>query len=173
MLNPKMNKNKTTIEILAIGRDAVYSIGKVDISKSGDVYLIHKIKNANLHTSRHRDGQLHTKLNNQILANHGKTRIPVEKFDGLEFLQTMAFGLDSLSELHKEYKPKKSNSIVAINMINYENLSFNLGIWILTENGIANFHKAYQNMENRQVYICASSKPMIGFIFGNVSNKKV
>jgi hypothetical protein len=36
--------NKKRIEIIAVGTDKIYSVGAVEISPKGDVYVIQKIR---------------------------------------------------------------------------------------------------------------------------------
>lgn len=49
------------IEIIAVGKEKIYSVGAVEVSHKGDVYVIHKIKDSDFHTSRHSSGETHWK----------------------------------------------------------------------------------------------------------------
>lgn len=157
---------KHTIEIIGVGRNAVYSIGKINLTKQGDVYLINKIGNIGLHLSRHKDGEIHLRTKDEQIYREEQKRIHIKDFDGIENLGSWAFGIDSLPELYTEYKPKKSNAVVAIDMRSFERLAFNLGIAILTEKGLPQFIKMWKDFKNRQVYISANSIPMVGIVFG-------
>jgi len=159
------------IEIIGVGRNAVYSIGKIHFTKRGDVYLIKKIKDAGLHLSRHRDGKLHVRMKGKELFSEPEKRVSINDLDGFEFLETWSFGLDSLPELYAEYKLNKCNAVVAITMRHFKGLAFNLGIALLTEKGMPQLMNMWKDFENRQVYICASSTPMVGIVFGAYKNK--
>ena len=108
------------MEIIAVGRDRVYSVGRIHITKNRDIYLISKIKDAGLHFSRHRDGRCHVRMKGKELSNDFETRVPISDLDGFEFLQTWAFGIDSLPELYAQYRPNRCNAVVAINMRHFE-----------------------------------------------------
>jgi len=163
---------KNTIEIIGIGRTAVYSIGKISITKKGDVYLINKIGSAGSHLSRHKDGRVHYRTKNEEIYKEPEKRIPIKDFEGVEYLGTWAFGIDSLPELYKEYNPRKSNAIVTINMKAFDGLAFNLGIALLSEKGLLPFLEMWKDFKNRQVYISASSNPMVGVVFGAFKKEK-
>lgn len=166
-----MDRENHNIEIIGIGKDSVYSIGKIQFTKQGDVYLISKIKDMGLHLSRHKDGKCHVRMRERKLFNNYEKRVSINEFDGFEFLQTWAFGLDSLPELYSEYKLGKCNAVVSINMQYFKGLAFNLGIALLSEKGIPQLMNMWKDFENRQVYICASSTPMVGIVFGAVKSK--
>ena len=161
-----MKRDKYCIEIIGIGRNAAYSIGKINITKQGDVYVIPKVPDMGIHLSRHKDGNCHVRTKNDELYKLPEKRVHIDDLNGLEFIETWSFGIDSLPELYAEYKPKKTNAIVAINMRHFEGLPFSLGIVLLTESGITQLMEMWKNFENRQVYICASSDPMVGVVFG-------
>lgn len=165
-----MVRNNQNIEIIGVGLDAVYSIGKIQLTKQGDVYLIPKIKDTGLHLSRHKDGECHVRVIGKELFKVEK-RVSIERLDEYEFLGTWAFGIDSLPELYSEYRLNKCNAVVAINMRHFKGSAFNLGIALLTEKGIPRLMSTWKDFENRQVYICASSTPMIGIVFGSLKNE--
>jgi len=167
-----MDRKNHNIEIIGVGSDAVYSIGKIQLTKQGDVYLIHKIKDTGLHLSRHKDGECHVRVKGKELFKIEK-RISIDHLDEYEFLQTWAFGIDSLPELYAEYKLNKCNAVVAINMRHFKGEAFNLGIALLTEKGIPRLMNMWKDFKNRQVYICASSIPMVGIVFGALSNQSI
>lgn len=166
-----MDRDKHNIEIIGIGRDAVYSIGKINVTKQGDVYVIRKLRDTGLHLSRHKDGNCHVRTKDDELYKLPSKGIHINDLDGLEFIETWAFGIDSLPELHTEYQPKKCNAIVAINMRHFEGLPFNLGIALLTQSGIPQLMEMWKDFKNRQVYICDSSDPMVGIVFGAYAEK--
>ena len=166
-----MERDKKNIEIIGIGRNAAYSIGKINITKQGDVYVIKKIGDTGLHLSRHKDGKCHVRTKDGECYKLPNKRVHINDLKGLEFIETWSFGIDSLPELYAEYEPKKCNAIVAVNMRHFEGLPFNLGIAILTESGIPQLMEMWKNFENRQVYICASSDPMVGIVFGSYKEK--
>jgi len=101
------------IEIIAVGRDTIYSVGAIEVSDKGDVYFFHKASGS--HISRHASGRVHTKL-----RDGGKLQIrdgpPIHEFRGYELIGTFAFGLDSLPELYKEYRMQECDGIFAIDM---------------------------------------------------------
>jgi|GEM_PF-2757579 len=170
-------RTNTIIELIAVGENCVYSIGKIQVTKQGDIYLASKIKATGLeglHFSRHRDGTCHIRMKGKEIENGFEKRIPISDFDGFEFLQGWGFGLESLPILHKEYRlsPTKCNSIVAINMRHFKDMPFCLGIAILTESGVHHLLNSYKDFKNRQVYICANSQPMVGIVFGAVNEDK-
>jgi len=154
------------IEIIAIGNGKIYSVGKINISKQGDIYIIKNIENIGLHFSRHKSGECHIRTKEKKLSSNFEKRETVDKFDGIEFLETWCFGIESFHGIYKEYKPKKCNNIVAINMSCFKKQPFNLGIWLLTEKGIPELMNMWKNFTNRQVYICTHSQLLVGFIWG-------
>lgn len=163
-----MERENHNIEIIAVGRERVYSVGRIHFTRHGDVYLISKIKDAGLHLSRHRDGRCHVRTKGKELSKEFEKRAPISDVDRFEFLQTWAFGLDSLPELYPQYKLKNCNAVVAINMRHFEGAAFNLGVALLTEKGLPQLMNMWKDFENRQVYICANSYPMIGIVFGAI-----
>ena len=82
------------IEIIAVGRDNVYSEGAVNVSEQGDVYVIGKTKGGDFHTSRHTSGETHWKIKNKVMEIRKGS--PIKNFKGIEYLGTHAFGLKSL-----------------------------------------------------------------------------
>jgi hypothetical protein len=166
-----MEREKHIIEIIGIGSNSVYSIGKINFTKEGDVYFINKTGDSGLHLSRHKDGNCHVRMKDKEIFKLHPKRVHINDFDGFEFIETWGFGIDSLSELYAEYNPNKCNAVVAINMRYFKGLAFNLGITLLTKNGIPQLMDMWQDFENRQVYICASTIPMVGIIFGAYKKK--
>ena len=72
------------IEIVAIGEKHDYSVGAVIINDKGDIYVVHKIIDCDLKTSRHASGQRHWKLKKYtIFEKLGKTT-EISKFKGYE-----------------------------------------------------------------------------------------
>jgi len=84
---------KHTIEIIGVGKNAVYSIGKINLTKQADVYLISKIGNIGLHLSRHKDGEIHLRTKDEQIYREEQKRIHIKDFDGIEYLGSWAFGI--------------------------------------------------------------------------------
>lgn len=152
---------KKRIEIIAIGKEKIYSVGAVEISEKGDIYVIHKIKNSNFHTSRHSSGEIHWKSTKNKVSTKIREGMPIKDFKGIEFLGISAFGLESLPRLHKEYKMKKCHGIFAIDMRDYAKAAFNMSIAILTEEGLPALFKSWKKFKKRQIYIFTDCHPMI------------
>ena len=74
------------IEIIAIAKEKIYSVGYVTISKDGDVYLIHKAAGSDMHTSRHASGKMHWKSRINNLFQEIRKGVPIKDFKGIEFL---------------------------------------------------------------------------------------
>ena len=124
----------TRIEIIAIGLNKIYSVGRLHITQKGNVYPAYKIKDdGGFHTSRHRDGSLWMSGKDKVQIRKLKN---ISDFSGLEFIETQGFGLNSLPQIYEEYKLKKSDGIFAIDMRNYEDGRFNLNIAIFTDEGL-------------------------------------
>ena len=156
------------IEIIAVGKEKIYSVGTVEVSQKGDVYVIHKIKNSDFHTSRHSSGETHWKsIKNKVFTKIGD-RKPIKDFKGIEFLGTYAFGLESLPRLHKEYKMQKSNGVFAVDMRNYRKAAFNMSIAILTEEGLPRLYESWRKFKKRQIYIYTDCHPMIAITIVDV-----
>ena len=149
------------IEIIAIGKDKIYSVGYVNVSMIGDVYHINKMGGSDMHMSRHVDGNTHYKSRQNDFCHKIRKGVPIEEFKGIEFLETVAFGLESLNELYKEYKLKKCDGIFAIDMRAYKDSNFNMSIAILTEEGLPKLYDSWKTMKKRQIYLFTDSKPMI------------
>jgi len=155
--------SEITIEIIAIGEEDIYSVGAVNVSEKGDVYVIEKIKGfGDSHLSRHASGEMHRKTRNGVMKI--REGIPIKDFEGIEFLGTYAFGLDSLPRLHKEYRMKKSNGIFAVDMRNYRQAAFNMSIAILTEEGLPRLYEAWKKLAKRQIYVFTNCHPMIAIM---------
>ena len=165
-----MNRVTHNIEIIGIGRKCVYSIGKIQFNKKGDIYLVKKFKDTGLHFSRHKDGKCHVRTKDREIFGGFEKRVSINDFDGFEFLQTWAFGIDSLPKLYGQYRPNRCDAVVAINMRHFEKSAFNLGVALLTEKGLPQLMNMWKDFENRQVYICANPNPMVGIVFGAVRN---
>lgn len=162
------------IEIVAVGEEKIYSVGTVEVSENGDVYVIDKFKGAgDSHLSRHSSGELHRKIRNEVTRI--RKGIPIRDFRGIEFLGTHAFGLRSLPLLHKEYRMKKSNGIFAIDMRNYSKAAFNMTIAMLTEEGLLRLYESWKKLGKRQIYIFTDCHPMIAIMVADakaLSEKK-
>ena len=128
--------------------------------------VINKIRETGLHLSRHKDGNCHVRMRDKELYKLSKKKVHINDFDGIEFIETWAFGIDSLPELYTEYNPTKCNAVVVINIRHFKGLAFNIGIALLTKSGIPQLMDMWQDFKNRQVYICASTTPMVGIVFG-------
>ena len=164
----------TTIEIIAVGEENIYSVGSVNVSKEGDVYVIYKIKYiGDSHLSRHSSGETHQKFRDNV--QEIRKGIPIKDFKGIEFLGTYGFGLESLPMLYKEYRMKKSNGVFAFDMRNYRQAAFNMSIAILTEEGLPKLYEAWKNLDKRQIYIFTECHPMIAIMIADartLSGKK-
>jgi hypothetical protein len=91
-----MERDKYHIEIIWIGRNAAYSIGKINITKQGDVYVIPKIGDIGLHLSRHKGGNRHIRTRDDELYKFPEKRGHINDVNGLEFIETWSFSIDSL-----------------------------------------------------------------------------
>lgn len=149
------------IEIVAIGKDKIYSVGYVTISKDGDVYQIHKAFGSDMHTSRHASGSMHWKSRTVNLYQEIRKGVPIKDFKGIEFLGSTGFGLNSLPELYTESKMKKCNGIFAVDMREYKDAAFNMSVAILTKEGLPRLFDSWQKMKKRQIYLFTDSHPMI------------
>jgi len=152
------------IEIIAIAKEKIYSVGYVTISKDGDVYLIHKAAGSDIHTSRHASGKMHWKSPSNSFFQEIRKGVPIEDFKGIEFLGTWAFGLDSLPELFTKSKMKKCNGIFAIDMREYKDAAFNMSVTIFTEEGLISLFNSSKNLKKRQIYLFTDSHPMIAIM---------
>jgi len=148
------------IEILAIGKDKVYSAGYVQVSKGG-VYYFPKVKSSDMHISRHCSGHVHWKSRQTEFFQKIRKGISIDNFHGIEFLGTTAFGLDSLSELFSEYKMKKNNGVFAVDLRDYKDSAFNMSIAILTKEGLHQLYKSWEKLKKRQIYLYTDCHPMI------------
>lgn len=160
--------SKTRIEIVAIGKEKIFSVGAVEVSEKGDVYVIHKIKDSNFHTSRHSSGELHWKSIKNKVSTKIRDGMPIEDFKGIEFLGTSGFGLESLPKLHKEYKMKKCNGIFAVDMRNYDKAAFNMSVAILTREGLPILFESWNKFKKRQIYLFTECHPMIAITVADV-----
>jgi hypothetical protein len=151
----------TRIEIIAIDKDKIYSVGYVTISKDGGVFLILKAGGSDMHISRHASGSLHWKSETCNFKQEIRKGVPIEAFEGIEFIGGSAFGLNSLPELFTEYKLKKCNGIFAIDMREYKDAAFNMSLAILTKEGLPILYDSWQKMKKRQIYLFTDSHPMI------------
>jgi len=165
-----MTSVKSAIEIIGISKECNYSIAKIHISKLGDVYLIPK-GGIGLHYSRHRDGTCHWRTKQGQLNYSLPKQIPIDRFDGLESLGTYAFTADSMRKPKLEYKFRKCNAIVGINIDILGDYTFNLSFAILSKKNVCQFINICKTLENRHIYICADTHPMIGIVFGGVKGK--
>ncbi|MFA4824868.1 MAG: hypothetical protein WC593_06875 [Methanoregula sp.] len=160
------------IEIIGILDDKKYSIGKISVSKKGDVYIFHKQKGLNFHTSRHKSGSLHWKPSPLGLKQPIRHSTPTDDFKGIEQLECWAhsqINSAKLSGLYPEYKMKKQDDkICAINFGAYmgEFDLINLMVFMLTQEGIPFLYTSSNNLTKRQIYLYADSFPMIGIIVG-------
>jgi hypothetical protein len=127
--------NETRIEVIAIGNDAMYSVGTIVVSPEGDVYQNFNRKNSDFHTSRHASGATHWKSKKERIFQKIRNGKPIKDFKGIESLTSQGFGLESLPRLFEEYKMEKCNGVFAIDMREYADQSFNLHMWILTAEG--------------------------------------
>lgn len=159
--------SKTRIEIIAIGEDAIYSIGAIEISENDDVYFFHKASGS--HISRHASGQVHTRLpDGGILKIRDGS--PIHEFEGYESLGTFAFGLSSLPVLHKEYRMQSCNGIFAVDMRAYKGAAFNMAVALLTNEGMNTFQEIWKGFGKTQMYVYMDSHPMIGIKIGDAKD---
>jgi hypothetical protein len=160
------NPTKKRIEIIAVGEDRIYSVCAVEISPDGDVYVIDRDKHRDFHMSRHASGQRHWKVEGKLVAKFDNGS-PTESFRGFEFLMTIGFGFEALPRLYEEYKMEKCDGVFAIDMREYRNSPFNLGVSIFTEEGLPLLLKSSNDvMQRRQIYIFPDIHPMIALTVG-------
>ena len=158
------------VEIVAIRKEKTYSVGAVVVSQKGDVYVIHRIKDSDFHTSRHASGETHWKSKkNRIFAKFGD-RKPISDFKGIEFLGTWAFGVESLPRLYKEYKMKKCNGIFVIDMREYTTAAFNMFIAILTKEGLLMLNELWEKHKKTHTFVLTDSRPMVAITIADVSS---
>ena len=149
------------IEIVAIGEKEAYAVGAIVISPKGDVYITHKMKDSNFHTSRHASGELHWKSQKEKISKKIRDRTPIEGFKGLENLGTWAFGLKSLPKLHEEYNVKQCSGIFIFDMRDYSEAAFNLSISMLTKEGLQILSKLWKKLAKAHTYVYSDCHPMI------------
>jgi hypothetical protein len=100
--------NRTTIEIIAIGKEKVYSVGSIVVKESGDVYFNHYTLDSDFHLSRHASGATHWKSKEINLTQNIRKGQSIKDFKGIEELQMVGItSSDSLPEIFKEYKKEK------------------------------------------------------------------
>jgi hypothetical protein len=154
------------IEIIAIGKGRIYSVGAVVVSPKGDVYQISKTNGSDLHVSRHSSGETHWRSIKHQISEKIRDGKPIGEFRGIEFLSTYAFGLESLPRLYEEYKLKKCNGIFSIDMREYEHAAFNMTFAILTGEALPSLLTGTQLLKKRQIYIFPDCHPMVAIVVG-------
>lgn len=159
--------SKTRIEIIAIGKEKVYSVGAVVVSAGGDVYLVQKMKYGDYHLSRHASGVAHIKSTKTKLFEKLWTGKPIKEFKGIEFLQTSGFILDALPELYKEYKMKVCDGVFCVDRRAYSEGAFNMQVGILTKEGLPSLLTMSEGLLKRQVYVFPDCHPMIVITVGD------
>lgn len=152
------------IEIIAVGKEKIYSVGNLVVTKKKDVYQVIKFHGSDTHISRHASGETHFKSREGKFIQKIRKGVPIKDFKGIEFLGTTGFGLDSLPELFSEYKMKRCNGVFAFDMREYKNGAFNMSIAILTEDGLPKLYESYRKLEKRQIYLFTDCHPMIAII---------
>lgn len=153
---------------MAIGRDKIYSVGYIQVSKRGDVYYFDKVCSSDMHISRHCSGHTHRKSRQTGFFQKIREGISINNFNGIEYLGTSAFGLNSLPELFSEYKMKKHNGMFAIDLREYKNSAFNMSVAILTEEGLPQLYESWKKFNKRQIYLYTDCHPMIAIIIADV-----
>lgn len=155
-----------SIEIIALDNEKIYSVGAVKVSQKGDVYVIDKFRDSgDSHLSRHSNGEMHRKFRESYdRIREASPKRDLKSFRGIEFLGTHGFGLKSLPLLFKEYDMKKANGIFAIDMRNYRQGAFNMGVAMLTEEGLPRLYESWKKLSKRQIYIFADCYPMIALM---------
>jgi len=149
------------IEIVAIGEEAVYSVGAVVVSKKGDVYIISKMKHGGFHESRHASGELHWRSQKLEFFQKIRDGTPIQDFRGLENLGTRGFGLDSLPKSFKEYEVKQCDGIFIFDMRDYSEAAFNMTIWMLTKEGLRELSNTLKEFTRGHTYVYSDCHPMI------------
>jgi len=158
---------ETRIEVIAIGKEKVFSVGVVVVSAEGDVYLIHKIKDNDLHLSRHASGETHWKSTKTKWSQIIRKGQPIKEFRGIEFLETAGFGIDSLPELYREYKMKKSDGVFCVDMRQYKEAAFNMTVALLTDEGLPSLVTMSKLLKNRQICVFPDCRPMVMITVGD------
>jgi len=152
---------QTRIEIVAIGRDAVYGVGAVVVSREGDVYIVSKMKHLGVKHSRHASGVLHWKSRKPEFFQKSRKGAPIADFRGLENLGVRGFGLDILPKLFKEYQVKKCDGIFFFDMRDYSQKTFNMIIWMLTKEGLQELSDTIKEYTRGHTYVYSGCHPMI------------
>jgi hypothetical protein len=165
-----MSRNR--IEIIAIGNEKVYSVGAIEVSAEGDVYVFNRIEDSGFHLSRHASGETHWISTKPKLFQRIRKGQPIAEFKGIEVLGTTGFGLDSLPELYKEYKIKEYDGIFFIDMRQYKDKAFNMAISILTEEGLSTIVSSSKLLKDRQICIFPECYPMIAITIGNPNTER-
>jgi hypothetical protein len=161
----KVMKSKR-IEIIAIGRSKIYSVGAIVISPKGDIYHAFKRSRDDFHLSRHSSGEIHWKSVKSNISWKIRKGVPIKEFKGFESLGITSFGLDSLPKLYEEYKMKKCNGIFCIDMREYDANTFNMHVAILTKEGIPSLMTISEQLKNRQIYFLPDFFPMVAIFVG-------
>ena len=158
--------NETRIEVVAMGSEAMYSVGALILSLDGDIYYATKLRGDDFHLSRHSSGATHWKSNKMKVFQKIRNGKPIEDFEGIEFLLTTGFGLESLPRLFDEYKMKKSNGVFAIDMREYMGQPFNLSLAILTPEAFPSLLTGTELLGKRQIYVYPDCHPMLAITAG-------
>jgi len=165
-----------SIQIIAVGEDKIYSVGKIRVSPKGEVYYIQKYLNlVEAKYSRHVSGEIHQTIKRpdgtvEFYQKLGQRR-PLKDFKGFEFFQTNAFGLDSLPNMFNEFSMKSSDGIFAVNMRRFKGKSFNLGVGMLTEEGLSNLYRLWNEHKSYQFYLYTDCYPMIAIFAMDVAKR--
>lgn len=152
------------IELIAIGKEKVYSVGLIQVSNQGDVYIIHKIAGTDLHTSRHKSGVTHWKSQDFKFHRNIRKGTPIQEFKGIEFIYSGLLTLDNLPDLFREYRREKCNGVFAFDIREYKNAAFNMAVAILTEEGFPTLLQNWKQLKKRQIYLYTNTQPMIAVI---------
>lgn len=152
---------QTRIEIVAIGKDAVYSVGAVVVSSKGDVYIVSKMKHLDIKHSRHASGVLHLKSRKLEFFQKIRKGAPIADFRGLENLGVRGFGLDDLPKLFKEYQMQKCDGVFFFDMCDYSQKAFNMTVWMLTKEGLQELSDTIKEYTRGHTYVYSACHPMI------------
>ncbi len=162
---------KKRIEIIAISKKQIYSVGAIEITKNGDVYYFCKIYGSDIHYSRHATGRIHWKSEKLRLSKELGQGTPVKHFEGIEYIGTIGIDLNCLPELYKEYKMKKCNGLFAIDAREYEKSFFNMSVAILKREGVPSLF-SIKDFKRHQIYIFTDSYPMIAISTFKENNRE-
>jgi hypothetical protein len=145
-----------------VSNEGIFRAGFVNRSDSGDVYYTPTILDSDIHTSRHRSGDTHTKsrIRDIVLGKHVRQRLDDPEFS-FEIVTTSSLTIDSLPLFRQYDHSLPTDALFAFDLRTLPPGTPNLSIWLVSPQHFDQVTATVTHLDIDQFYVNRYVEPWL------------